>query len=218
MYNEEQFIIDDNLRQKVFTLLKNYKKADMSDMDALKFLKTLLVSAQDFSYKAYDDESANTINLYDFLAYTLIKHFNDKNDENNEDDIYLEILYMLFKEDVNIKISQSELMSIFDNLEKIKISDKLKEYIYDICYAKNVLRNFDFYYLNQNLNVDPLDNKYYIEKFSNLEKIINKYNVNFYNYDMTNKLNLNKTNLVSEFDENIENLIINNYENKGKMK
>lgn len=218
MYNEEQFIIDDNMRQKVFALLKNYKKADMSDMDALKFLKTLLVSAQDFSYKVYDDESTNTINLYDFLAYTLIKHFNDKNDENNEDDIYLEILYMLFKEEVNIKISQPELMSIFDNLDKIKISDKLKEYIYDICYAKHVVRNVDFYNLNQNLNLDSLNTKYYNDKLLNLEKIINKYNINFYNYDMTNNLNLNKINLSSDFDENIENIIINSYENKGKKK
>lgn len=218
MYNEDKFVIDDNLRKKVFAMLKDYKKADMSDLDALKFLKTLLVSAQDFSYKVYDDENTNEINLYDFLSYTLIKHFNDKNGEKNQDDIYLEILYTLFSEQLNSEISQSELLSLFENLDHLRITDELKEYIYNICYAKHIIRNVKFYNTNQNLNLDINDNKYYIDKFYKLEEIINKYNINFYNYEFTNNLSLNKNDLSSNFDETIENLLINNYENKGKKR
>lgn len=218
MYNEDKYVIDDNLRKKVFAMLKDYKKVDMSDLDALKFSKTLLVSAQDFSYKAYDDENTNEINLYDFLAYTLIKHFNDENGEKDQDDLYLEILYTLFSEQVNIEISQSELLALFENLEHLKITNGLKEYIYNICYAKHVVRNIKFYNSNQNLNLDINDNKYFIDKFYKLEEIINKYNINFYNYEFTNDLSLNKNDLSSIFDEKIENLLINNYENKSKKK
>lgn len=215
MFDEDKYIIEDDYKKKIYEVLKKEKKIDDLDIYKLRFLKDLLVYAQGFSYKAYDDDLTNSINLYSFLAYTLVKHINDDNNGNN-DKSYLNTLEKLFRKNINIEISQELLMQLFEFLSKIKISDSLKDYLYYVCYINNIKHNC--VYVNENLNIDSCENKYYTDEMRNLENIINKYNINFYNYDMTNKLNLNKTNLSSEFDENIENLIINNYENKGKKK
>lgn len=192
---DNKFYLNEQQVNEIYqSLLQNFKLGVLN-REQLIALRTMLNDAQLFSCQLDNDDKLNKINIYNLIAYCILKV--KLGDYDNDDEYYIELLNTIFQESNDVNLSKEELLKLLQNFNSINLSNELRKEIYEIW--------IDYYNL-----IELSKNKH--ENFSNekMYYIFEKYNINYYNSDLINKINLNKINLVKYSP------YINIIENKGK--
>ena len=192
---DNKFYLSEQQVNEIYqSLLQNFKLGKLN-REQLIALRTMLNDAQLFSCQLDNDDKLNKINIYNLIAYCILKV--KLSDYDNDDMYYIELLNTIFEQSNDVNLSKEELFRLLQNFSNINLSNELRKEIYDIW--------IDYYNL-----IELNKNKYENFAEEKMNYIFEKYNINYYNNDLINNINLNKINLV-KYSPNI-----NTMENKGK--